>query len=139
MESKASLSSGSIQFYALCVKWASDLNFYKIETAFFHRLIDERLKRVFMAERIAQLSTASENLRNLDSEIHKAEIIAGVQLRLIGLMADDIIPEDTVSLNGEQIQLEELMTSITSHFREVKKELFSVVEGTFGATVAALL
>ncbi len=133
METKAELSSRAIQFYVVSVKWASDLNFFKIETAFFHRLVDEHFKNM-VPERIAQLRADTEKLRTLDTEIHKAETKLGLQLRLIELMAEDIIPEDVDSLAGEQVQLENLMAEIVSHFREVKKELFSMVEGVFKST-----
>src|SRR6202007_597257 len=112
MEAKISLSSRSIQFYVVSGKWASDLNFFKIETAFFHRLVNEHFKNLIVADRIAQFSATTERLGALDAEIHKTEVKLGLQLRLIELMAEDVIPEDTDSLAGEQVQLEQMMAGV---------------------------
>jgi hypothetical protein len=127
METKASLSSRSIQFHIVAIKWASDLNFFKIETAFFHRLLEDYFKE--SPATLTQVGTDAEKLRVLDAEIHKAEIKLGLQVRWIELMAEDLIPEDTGAIAAEQVRLEKLMADLTLHFRELKMHLFGLVEG----------
>jgi len=127
METKASLSSRSIQFYAVAVQWASDLNFFKIETAFFHRLLEDHFKK--LPGILEHLGKDSEKLRALDANIHKVEIKLGLQLRWIEMMTEDVIPEDPGSIAAEQVQLEMLMTELSAHFRELKKHLFGIVDG----------
>lgn len=41
METAPSLSSRSLQYYVMARHWASELEFFKVETAFFHRLLDD--------------------------------------------------------------------------------------------------
>lgn len=127
METKTTLSTRSIQYYVIATKWATDLNFFKIETAFFHRLLETYFKK--LPGTLEHLGADVEKLRALDSDIHKVEIKLGLQVRWIEMMAEDVIPEDTASIAAEQVSLEMLMGNLTAHFRELKTHLFGIVEG----------
>ncbi len=125
MNTTASLSSRSVQFYAITQKWASDLSFFRIETAFFHRLLDQQFTgRSFASHPPANLNGITAKLNSLDNELQNAERLLDLQLREIELMAEDVLPEDPEWLAGGQVKLEFLMADITRRFRDIKKEIF---------------
>jgi hypothetical protein len=41
MESTTTMSVRSLQYYVIARRWASDLDFFKIEAAFLHHLMDD--------------------------------------------------------------------------------------------------
>ncbi len=129
MNTTAPLSSRSVQFYAITKKWASDLNFFRIETAFFHRLLEHQFIGLsFFSLSPANLNGITFKLNSLDNELQNAEKQLDLQLREIELMAEDILPEDSEWLTGGQVQLEFLMVNITRRFRDIKKEIFGMID-----------
>jgi hypothetical protein len=129
MDTKASISTRSIQFYVVATKWASDLNFFKIETGFFDRLLEKHFKNLFPSGSSGNLHEINQKLSGLEDELCHIEKKLYLQLREIELMAEDIIPEDIDVLSSVQVQLEFAMASATKIFREVKKELFELIDG----------
>lgn len=127
METQTTLSARSLQYYAVTRKWASDIEFFQFETAFLENLLNDlnnKAGKVFSEEyKIAQINS----LKLLKDHVRAAKLI-NEQLTELGLMAEDIISEDTERLKGNQIALEYLMADITKEYREVKKRIFRLVE-----------
>lgn len=121
------LSSRSIQYYAIARKWASDLEFFRIETAFLHRLLEDHYIRLSIPVYFEQLSNIAIQLQELDNNNRRAETLVEQQLKYLEQMAEDVIPESADELTGTQIKLEQLVANITAGFRVVKKELFEAV------------
>jgi hypothetical protein len=127
METRNIMSARSLQYYVISRKWASDLEFYKIETAFFHHLIADHFMGLSASGYIEQLKMTGKKLLCLDIEIMGADKMLTDQLKQIEMMAEDIIGEDAEALSGTQVQLEYLTNSITRQFREIKTSLFTLV------------
>ena len=132
METQTTLSARSLQYYAVTRKWASDIEFFQFETAFLENLLNDlnnKAGKVFSEEyKIAQINS----LKLLKDHVRAAKLI-NEQLTELGLMAEDIISEDTERLKGNQITLEYLMADITKEYREVKKRIFRLVEKVVNA------
>ena len=129
MKEESPSSSRSIQYYVAATKWNSDLNFFKIEASFFRRLLDRRLKNVFPTGSAVAQWEIRQKLEALETEQCYTEKKLGMQLREIELMAEDVIPENIDALVSMQVQLEFAMAALTKTFREVKKEIFGLIDG----------
>lgn len=127
METSNALSARSLQYYAITRQWASDLEFFRIETAFLHRLMDDYFIRL-NAGHPDELRQIREALSELEKDKSRADQLLHEQLRELELMAEDVIPEDTEQLVGKQINLENLIAGIVKEYRNVKRKLFSQVE-----------
>lgn len=128
METSKALSARSLQYYVIARQWASDLEFFTIETAFFNRLLNDYFVRLSDAAHVLKLRETGKALLKLEEDKTKASRLLDDQLKELELMAEDIIPEDTEQLAGKQIELENMLHDITLEFRSVKQQLFALVE-----------
>lgn len=128
METSANLSSKSNQYYVVAKHWASDLEFFKVESNFFHYLLDKYFIRLSSPEYIEKLKQLGRELRVLEEDRHKTDILVGELLKLIVLIAEDIVPEDLEKIEATQGTLEVLMKELSKKYMETKKELFTTVE-----------
>lgn len=122
------MSARSLQYYLVAKHWASDLEFFKIETAFFGQLIDRYFTKVAEFSGIENLRKIMQKIQCLqDDELRLGESLAK-QTRQLELMAEDFVPENIDKLKGKQIELECLIANLLVEFRQVKKELFALIE-----------
>jgi len=129
MESAAHISSRSLQYYVIGRHWASDLEFFRIETAFMHRLLEDHFIPLCNPAHIVELTHAGVKLYNLEKKENHASKLLQDQLKHLELMAEDIIPEDAENLAANQVNLEGMVTSLMNNYRETKKEIFMLVAG----------
>lgn len=115
----------TLQYYVIARKWLSDLEFFKIETAYLHQLTDDYIVRLQDTEHIHQLIEVGRELKKLE-QMEITNMLA-TQITLLELMAEDIIPEDSESLAATQVQLEYFITDLNHQFRKVKQELYHLV------------
>jgi hypothetical protein len=125
MKTTTAMSARSLQYYVIARRWLSDLEFFKIETSFLHRLMDSNISRLQDDDHIDKLITTGKSLRKLEQM--EVDDLLKNQITQLELMAEDIIPEDTEALASTQVQLEYFMTNLTREFRLVKQELFSLI------------
>lgn len=128
METLNAMSARSVQYYVISRKWSSDLDFYKIETAFLHRLIEDHFIRLSAPDNINALKTIGKKLLRLEVEISNADKVLTDQIKQIELMTEDIVIENAEALAVTQVKLEKMISDITRQFREVKINLFQLVE-----------
>lgn len=128
METLKSPSARSLQYYAICKRWASDLEFFRIETGFLHRLIEDHFIGLLEENDVKQLSATGMKLYQLEKHENQLNKMLEAQLRYLELMAEDIIPDDSESLSGTQIELENLVFTVMYEYQALKKEIFGYVE-----------
>jgi hypothetical protein len=128
MEHGIDLSGRATQYYALSRQWESDLEFFRIETAFLHRLLDDYFVRLLAPAHIEQLKEAGRNLYKLETDEGKLNKLVDDQLKKLSLISEAIIPEDQEELGLKHRQLEQSVSKLTTEYREVKKQLFELVE-----------
>jgi len=125
MQATITMPDRSLQYYVIARKWLSDLEFFKIETAYLHRLMDDYIVRLQDAEHIHMLIEAGKELKKLE-QMELDNMLAN-QITQLELMAEDIIPEDSESLAATQVKLEYFITDLNHQFRKVKHEIFRLV------------
>lgn len=128
METITNMSARSLQYYVIGKHWASDLEFFRIETAFLHRLVEDYFIRLLDEIDISQLSNAGMKLYQLEKDEARVSHILYDQLTQLELMAEDKIPENTEELAGTQVRLENLVTTVMFEYQAVKKEIFELIE-----------
>jgi DNA gyrase/topoisomerase IV subunit A len=127
METITAMSSRSLQYYVVARRWVSDLEFFKIETQFLERLLDDHFTQLCSEDHIDKLRAVSKKLSVLEEDEQQADKLLSRQLKHLELMAEDALPEDADSLAATQVQLEYLVTNLTREYRGIKKELFQLV------------
>ena len=128
MGTSSAMSSRSLQYYVTARQWSSDLEFFKIETAFLHRLMDDYFVPLCDKTYFEKFKIAGKELLKLEKESVRTDNLLIDQLKQVELMAEEIIPENAEDLAANQVQLEALMTRLTVDYRGVKKQLFELVE-----------
>jgi len=128
MQSTTSISSRSLQYYVIARRWLSDLEFFKIEASYLQKLLDMHIAHLQDINHIHKLIATGKALKHLqDMEV---EELLTRQVRLLELMSEDIIPEDTDALASTQVKLAYFMINLTREFRQVKQDLFNLVLDT---------
>jgi hypothetical protein len=128
METVINMSARSLQYYVIGKHWASDLEFFRIETAFLHRLIDNYFARLLTETDVKNLSATGMKLYQLEKHEAKVNNMLQEQLKQLELMAEDIIPEDAEGLAVTQVELENMVRTVMHEYQGVKKEIFGLVE-----------
>jgi len=128
METITAMSARSLQYYVIARHWLSDLDFYRIETSFLYRLLDDYFTRLADRDHIERFGAVSARLIVLETDEKETRELLTRQLKKVELMAEDVIPESADELAAAQVKLEYLITNLTAEYREVKKELFDLVE-----------
>jgi hypothetical protein len=137
MERFNSLSSRSLQYYTIARQWASDLEFYKFETGFIHRLLDEYFAAILKAGERENMRQILNDLMRLEVENNQLERALAEQLKHLELMSEDVIPEDVSWLAGKQIRLEYMVAGIFGEYKELKRKIFAVMEKVLAQDRAA--
>ncbi|HVW94511.1 MAG TPA: hypothetical protein VHA56_00915 [Mucilaginibacter sp.] len=127
MDTSFAISARSLQYYVMARKWFSDLEFFKIETAFFHRLIDENIKKLSDEGHIMQFLSTGKKLLKLENDESKTDNLLTEQLKQLELMAEDVIPEDVDALAATQIHLENFIANLMKEYRVIKQEIFHLI------------
>jgi len=128
MKQKSLISSSCLQHYVLIRKWGSDMEFFKIETSFLHRLLDEYFVRLTNSLFIQDLKSNGEKLLNLEKEVSKVDLLIKRQLKELEWIAKNLISENKERVIDAQVELEFHMKSVALEFREVKTNIFKLIE-----------
>ena len=70
----------------------------------------------------------NKDLAMLDDEKIQLEALLGEQIKHLELMAEDVIPEDATAVAGNQIRLEYLVSGLFSEYKDLKREIFYLVQ-----------
>jgi hypothetical protein len=128
MGTTTAMSARSLQYYVIADRWASDIEFFKTETDFLYRLIDEYFIRFCEQTYIENFKKICTDLLKLEADKNHVDVLLTDQRKHLELMVEDVIPEETDILVNKQIKLEYLIADLATKYREVKKELFALVE-----------
>ncbi|WP_448104476.1 hypothetical protein [Pedobacter panaciterrae] len=128
METQAELSANTLQYHASAVDWASDLDFFKVETVFFHRLLDDYFIRLSAPEYVLKLRDIERELLDLEDDRYELDKLLAEHFKKIELSAMDPAAEKTENQQVMHIRIGYLMTELMHKFRHTKKTLFALVE-----------
>jgi len=128
MQTREELSARTAQYHASAIDWASDLEFFKVETVFFHRLLDDYFIRLSAPEYVQKLRIVERELLEMENDRYELDKLLLEHLNAIELTIMNAVSEKNEDLEVMHIRLGYLMTELMRKFRLTKKALFAVVE-----------
>jgi len=128
MKTPVKLSSKTSQYYVIAERWASDLDFFKVESNFFHHLLDKYVNSSSSKMHLEKLKKLGRELKVLEEERQKVEILVDELRSKIALVVEDKVHENQEEIESSHTTLELLMVELTKQYRELKRELFKTVE-----------
>jgi len=128
MKKPVKLSSKTSRYYVIAERWISDLDFFKVESNFFHHLLDKYANSSSSTAHLEKLKKLGRELKVLEEERQKVEILVDEMLSQIALVAEDKVPENLQKIETSHTTLDLLMVDIIKKYRELKRELFNTVE-----------
>jgi len=122
------LSARSLQYYVIVRRWASDLEFFKIETAFFRRLLEGSFVRLSNKDHTTNLDKIEKSLLKFEDNKSMVAKMLAEQMKSLERAAKDDVPEDIEQLAWKQVNLEYLMSNLTREFQSAKRDVFALVD-----------
>ncbi|WP_316818251.1 hypothetical protein [Pedobacter nyackensis] len=129
METLSKLPARALEYYINVRRWKTHLEFFNLEVVFLNRLIKEHFLQSSGEDRINRLTELGSKLSILVNEKHHIIGLLDQQLRNLELLAEDLLSEGLDELSEKQADLECRMTDLIHQYREVKKELYNIIEG----------
>lgn len=128
MESTYPMSAKSLQYYVIAKRWASDIEFFKIETSFLNRLLDNYFVRLYNQKLLEKVKVSGERMLALAKDEVKVNQLIQRQLKEMEWIAKNQIKENVERISLSQVEIEHQMVNIMREFRELKKDIFKLVE-----------
>ena len=120
------------EYHVIAKRWKSDLEFFKIESAFLIRLKrDYYFTRLSDYRNTEELQKTGDQLVKLQDDIRQAESQVDAQLHELAVAEKKPLDENTNKLTLTNASVGHLMINLTHEYQEVKKQLFTVVETIF--------
>jgi len=116
------------QYHAIAKHWASDVDFFKIETVFLHHLLDDYFIRLSGPEYLEALKSVGAKLLQLEKDKYSADIHLIAHLKNLEGQTEDLVFDRGEFLVDKHEQMEHAMTHLTITYRTLKKELFLLIQ-----------
>lgn len=126
MGTTLNISPGLLQYHVLSKKWESDLEFFSIETAFFHRLLDDYFTRLSVPKYSARLKAIGRRLYELEQEESELAAMLDGHLKHLQLIVENTIAREDESLADMHATLEQMFSKFFGDYRDLKKQLFAL-------------
>lgn len=123
-----STSAAYRQYHAIATHWASDINFFKIETVFLHHLLDDYFIRLSGPEYLEALKNVGIKLLQLEKDKYSADLHLIEHLKNLEGQTEDLVFDRGEFLADKHQQMEHAMIHLTTTYRALKKELFILIE-----------
>lgn len=134
MENEIEISARSEADYVVTRRWLSDLEFFRVEATFLHRLQQDYFIRSDDEPTIEKLKAIGHELLRLHADMVSADVQLNGQLKRIAAIAENEIAENLQDLTSTQVELGQVMARLIDEYREVKKQLFWLVESIMRET-----
>ena len=121
-------TSAVAQQYLMARHWASDLEFFKIETLFLRGLLENHFIALCDDQHIGELKRLGEQLLDLDKDEYECEQLINLQLIKLGLVSKYESLGNKGELDESQVEVENVVMTISKEYREIKREVFKLIE-----------
>ncbi len=116
------------QLYALTKHWQSDLKFYSDEMTFFRHLAGNRLLWLENDKDIKAIRSIGNKLFNVSHEIESLNQLMNNHLHRLAEFSKHPTTPEQKSFREEHSVLEDQYSDFSKAFRDLKKEMFELVE-----------
>jgi len=117
-----------LKHYLLVRKWSSDIEFFNIETSFLHRLLDEYFLSLCNSDLITELNITGERLLKLEKQQRNATQAIRKQFLEMKWISTNMIRESKNRITEAQVNIGNLIAQVTFEFKEVKMDVFRLIE-----------
>jgi hypothetical protein len=121
----------SQQYKVAARQWISEINFFSTETAFLQNLLQGCIPLLSDKTFAEKRKMTVKRLIKLEADKNYSDHILTEQFEMLEHAARVRLPENEVELACKQMELEFLMGSLNEEYREVKRELFLLIESVF--------
>lgn len=128
METLTKLPARALEYYINARRWKTHLDFFNVEVVFLNRLIEEHFLQLSGQDGIKKLALLGHKLGALVNEKHHIKGLLDQQLKNLELLAEGLFSEGLSKLSQEQADLEFHMTDLIHQYREVKRDLYVIME-----------
>ncbi|TCD23383.1 hypothetical protein EZ456_17410 [Pedobacter psychrodurus] len=124
-----STSPAYIQYHAIAKHWASDIDFFKIEMVFLHHLLDDHFILLSGPAYIADLKAVGKKFLQLEKDKYSADTDLTDYIKVLEWQTENLVDGhgELLAIKQKQKQMEHSMFHLTSTYRKLKQELFSLV------------
>ena len=128
MKNKHDISEHILQDLNKVKTWTSDLEFYKSECSFLHKLLDNYFNRLTTPRHIDSLKHIEHELVVLEEERHAIDKQLGSYMSKLKSSAEAMDADEQKDLEERYGTLWPLMEELTQNTRNVKKEIYAIIE-----------
>lgn len=128
MKTANTISAISQQYYIMAEHWASDLEFYKLETVFLRGLLEDHFMELCEQKYLEELKRSGKLLMDLDKEEYECEQLINLQLTKLGLLAKYSLLDNKEELRISQLEIEGIVMNLTRDYQNIKKGIFKLIE-----------
>jgi len=128
MKTANTISAISQQYYIMAEHWASDLEFYKLETVFLRGLLEDHFMELCEQKYLEELKRSGKLLMDLDREEYECEQLINLQLTKLGLLAKYSLLDNKEELRISQLEIEGIVMNLTRDYQNIKKGIFKLIE-----------
>jgi hypothetical protein len=123
------LSSRSQQYAANAGAWNTELSFLNVETAFLQGLLQDCGPGKQVTDFMQRRDFTSNKFLKLEVDKNYLNLVLNEQLDLLNQTKEYALPEYETAMACKQLELGYLMTTLNREYRELKKELFLLIDG----------
>jgi len=125
------ISIVSQEYAVLAGQWASDLEFYKIETSFLRGLLEDHFLELCQKRYIEELKRFGTILMQLDKTEIDCDQLITIQLAKLSLLTKHSLLDNEAELCKAQVEIEKIMLNMTPGYRKVKMDIFRLLDDLF--------
>ncbi|TCD04414.1 hypothetical protein EZ449_17405 [Pedobacter frigidisoli] len=120
-------SPAFIHYHTIAKQWASDIDFFKVEMVFLHHLLDDHFILLSSAEYIDDLKAVGKKFLTLEKDKYNVDTELIDYIKVLEGQTENLVDSHGELLDNKQKQMEQRMSHLTSTYRKLKQELFSLV------------
>ena len=116
------------ELYVLTKYWNSDLEFYRDDLRFLHRLIDKYFVWIVKTENLERVNKLKKELSDLKKKGKDLLAKVGKHSIQLGYLVEEPNKPDAGIVITEHEHLEEEMSQFVQSFRENRRDVFAITE-----------
>ncbi len=128
MKSLTKLPAKALEYYINARRWKTHLDFFNIEVVFLNRIMEEHFLQLAGDNYKKKMTSLGSKLLVLMNEKYHVDGLLEQQLKKLELLAEGLPKESPDELAGKQAHLECHIIDLIHEYREVKRELYAIVE-----------
>ncbi|MCX2452415.1 hypothetical protein OQX61_14160 [Pedobacter sp. PLR] len=128
MKSLTRLPAKALEYYINARRWKTHLDFFNMEVVFLNRIMEEHFLQLAGDNHKKKITPLGSKLSVLMNEKYHVDGLLDQQLKKLELLAEGLLRESPEELAGKQAHLEYHIIDLIHEYREVKRELYTIVE-----------